>query len=194
MDSLIIILLAYALGSISSAIIVCRILKLPDPRTQGSLNPGATNVLRIGGKKAAAITLVGDFIKGVIPVAVAQGLGQPYWAIAAAGVAALLGHMYPIFFRFQGGKGVATALGVIVTAAWPVGLLLTATWLVAAKLFKISSLAALIATCAAPLYAYAFRLPMPYLLMVATISMLVLWRHRANIQRLLSGSESKIGR
>lgn len=194
MDSLLFIAFAYAIGSVSSAIIVCRLMGLPDPRTEGSFNPGATNVLRIGGKKAAAITLVGDFIKGVIPVAAAIAFRQPDWAIGLAGIAAVLGHLFPVFFKFQGGKGVATAFGVTVAASWPLGLMLALTWLVVAKLFKISSLAAIVATLAAPLYAVAFRLPGSLIVMVIVISILVVWRHRTNIQRLFAGTEGKIGR
>lgn len=194
MDSLLFIIFAYALGSVSSAIIVCRLMGLPDPRTEGSRNPGATNVLRIGGKKAAAITLVGDFIKGVIPVVAAISFGQPDWASGLVGIAAVLGHLFPIYFGFQGGKGVATALGVILSAAWPVGLALVLTWLIVAKLFKVSSLAAVVATLAAPLYAYAFRIPDSLALMTVLISGLVLWRHRSNIQRLVNGTEKTIER
>lgn len=194
MDSLIFIAFAYAIGSVSSAIIVCRLMGLPDPRTEGSLNPGATNVLRIGGKKAAAITLVGDFIKGVIPVAAAAAFHQPDWAVGLVGIAAVLGHLFPVFFKFRGGKGVATAFGVTVAAYWPLGLMLALTWLVVAKLFKISSLAAIVATLAAPLYAAAFRLPGSFIAMIFVISLLVLWRHRTNIQRLVAGTEGKIGR
>lgn len=184
---------AYLLGSISSAIVVCRLLRLPDPRTGGSGNPGATNVLRLGGKKAAAVTLVGDFSKGLLPVLIADWVGAAPWIIALTGIAALLGHLFPIFFRFQGGKGVATALGVMAATYWPLGLLLTGTWFVVAKLFKISSLAALIAAFAAPLYAIALDLDLAFCIMAAAISALVLIRHQGNIRRLLAGTETRIG-
>lgn len=184
---------AYVLGSISSAIVVCRLLSLPDPRTGGSGNPGATNVLRLGGKKAAAVTLVGDFSKGLLPVLIASWLEAAPWIIALTGIAALLGHLFPVFFRFQGGKGVATALGVMTATYWPLGLLLAGTWFLVAKLFKISSLAALIAAFAAPLYAIALDLDLAFSIMAAAISALVLIRHQGNIRRLLAGTETRIG-
>ena len=141
------IVLAYLFGSVSTAIIVCKVMGLPDPRSQGSNNPGATNVLRIGGKKAAAITLFGDALKGVIPVFIAKFTASNDAALALVGMAAFLGHLYPIFFQFKGGKGVATAFGVLATISWPTGLCLLASWLLIAKVFKISSLAALITAC-----------------------------------------------
>src|SRR3569833_2803763 len=143
---------AYLVGSLSAAIIVCKLLGLPDPRTQGSRNPGATNVLRFGGKKAAAIVLVGDSVKGLLPVLVAQWLRVDDNVLAAVGLAAVLGHLYPLFFGFHGGKGVATAFGVLLGIAWPVALAAVATWLLVAKIFRIASLAALIAALLAPLF------------------------------------------
>ncbi|MCK5092187.1 MAG: glycerol-3-phosphate 1-O-acyltransferase PlsY, partial [Gammaproteobacteria bacterium] len=148
------IITGYLLGSISSAIIVCKLMRLPDPRTQGSGNPGATNVMRLGGKKAAAITLAGDMLKGLIPVAIAQSLDMNMLVISSVGLAAFLGHLYPVFFRFKGGKGVATAIGVLLAASWKVGLAVIITWLIVARLLRISSLAALIAFLLAPLYAW----------------------------------------
>ncbi len=191
--TLLLIAFAYLLGSISSAIIVCRLLGLPDPRGQGSGNPGATNVLRIGGKRAAAITLIGDMLKGLIPVLLAKLLGASIAAQAAVAMAAFLGHLYPIFFGFRGGKGVATALGVLLGLHWPVGLLTIATWLVIAKVFKISSLAALLSLLVTPVYIW-WLIPEPSLI-IAMLFMLILlfWRHRANIQNLLKGSEGHIG-
>ncbi len=185
---------AYALGSLSSAIIVCRILDLPDPREQGSKNPGATNVLRFGGKKAAAVTLIGDVLKGLIPVVVGSILDVEPVMLAAVGLAAFLGHLYPLFFGFQGGKGVATAFGVLTGFSWLVGLALAATWLAAAKTVRISSLSALIAAVLAPVYVWWFT-RVPVLIAAAClISALLIWRHRSNIRRLLAGEESGIGR
>lgn len=186
------ILMAYLFGSLSSAIIVCKIMGLPDPRGQGSGNPGATNVLRYGGKKAAAITLAGDMLKGLIPVLVAKYLDITMLGLALTGFAAFIGHLYPVFFRFQGGKGVATAFGVLVAMVWPVALALLATWLVMAKVFKISSLSALTAACLAPLYMWWLR-PVPeFMITSVIITVLLLWRHRTNIRNLMAGTEKKI--
>ena len=186
-------LAAYLLGSLSAAILLCRALGLPDPRTQGSRNPGATNVLRIAGKKTAALVLAGDMLKGLIPVLVARALAVDDTVLAAVALAAFLGHLYPLFFGFQGGKGVATALGVLLGAIWPVALAAVATWLLVAKVFRISSLAAVTAAIAAPLYAWLLGISTPLLVMVGVISVMLLWRHRGNIQRLLRGEEGKVG-
>jgi acyl phosphate:glycerol-3-phosphate acyltransferase len=190
---LLLITAGYLLGSLSSAIITCRLLGLPDPRNQGSCNPGATNVLRIGGKKAAAITLIGDMLKGLIPVLVAKLLGADLSIQAAVAVAAFLGHLYPVFFGFQGGKGVATALGVLLGIHWPVGLLTIATWLVIAKVFKISSLAALLAILVTPLYIWWLIPNQSLLIAMLFMGTLLFWRHRSNIKGLLAGTEGKIG-
>lgn len=185
------VLAAYLLGSLSSAIILCRLLGLPDPRTQGSGNPGATNVLRYGGKKVAAVTLLGDSLKGLLPVLVAQGLGaDPRW-LGLVALAAFLGHLYPVFFRFQGGKGVATAFGALLGLAWPVALAVVATWLAMALLFRYSSLAALTAAVLAPLFTYLWA--PAQLAAVACMCALLIWRHRSNIRNLLAGKESRIG-
>jgi glycerol-3-phosphate acyltransferase PlsY len=186
------IFLAYLAGSLSAAIITCRLMSLPDPRTQGSHNPGATNVLRVGGKKAAAITLLGDAIKGVIPVVIAQLLSAPPLILALVALAAFLGHLYPVFFGFRGGKGVATAFGALVALAWPVGLALLATWLIMAKLFKISSLSALVAACLSPLYMWLLAPQPEFIIVAAVISVMLVWRHRSNIKNLLAGSEGRI--
>ena len=183
---------AYLLGSISSAILVCRVMRLPDPRTQGSNNPGATNVLRIGGKKAAAITLLGDSLKGLIPMLVAHALTDQSWVLAATGLAAFLGHLYPVFFGFRGGKGVATALGVQIGLYWPFGLSVAAIWLFVAKGLKISSLSALISMGIAPLLVWWFTRELNYLLLQTLITVLLFWRHRSNIRNLISGREGKI--
>lgn len=184
---------AYLLGSISSAIIVCRLMGLPDPRTQGSNNPGATNMLRIGGKKPAAITLLGDSLKGLVPMLIGHLLGASPPALAATGLAAFLGHLYPLFFGFQGGKGVATALGVQLGLYWPIGASVAAIWLFVAKVLKISSASALICMALAPVVVWLFW-PEPVLIWVQLlISLILFWRHRGNIRNLLSGSEDRIG-
>ena len=149
--------------------------------------------MRIAGKKTAALVLVGDMLKGLIPVVVARTLDAEPNVVAAVGLAAFLGHLYPIFFNFHGGKGVATALGVLIGSIWPVALAAAATWLLMAKIFRISSLAAVIAAATAPAYAWLFAESTPLLVMVCVISLMLLWRHRGNIQRLLSGAEGKIG-
>jgi glycerol-3-phosphate acyltransferase PlsY len=191
-SNLLLILGAYLLGSVSSAIIVCRLMGLPDPRTQGSNNPGATNVLRIGGKKAAAITLLGDSLKGLVPMLIGHLLGADPAVLAATGLAAFLGHLYPVFFGFQGGKGVATALGVQFGLYWPIGLSVAAIWLFVAKVLKISSLSALVCMALAPIIVWILW-PEPVLVgMQVLITVILFWRHRSNIQNLLSGKEGKI--
>lgn len=185
--------IAYLAGSISSAIIVCRVMGLPDPRTLGSNNPGATNVLRIGGKKAAALTLFGDMLKGLLPVLAAHLFGVETAILAATSIAAFLGHLYPIFFGFKGGKGVATALGVQFGLGWEIGASVALIWLFVAKVLNISSLAALVSMGVAPLVVWFFW-PSPELILAQTfISIVLFWRHRNNILNLLSGSEDKIG-
>lgn len=184
---------AYLIGSLSAAIIVCRLLGLPDPRTQGSRNPGATNVLRFGGKKAAAIVLLGDTLKGLLPVFIARLLQVDDNVLAAVALAAFVGHLYPLYFGFHGGKGVATALGVLLGVAWSVALAAVATWLMVAKVFRISSLAALIAAVLAPLLLWLDNASQPILIMGWVMSLLLLWRHRGNIQRLITGEEGRIG-
>ncbi|WP_456413912.1 glycerol-3-phosphate 1-O-acyltransferase PlsY [Thiolapillus sp.] len=183
---------AYLLGSISSAIIVCRLMGLPDPRTRGSNNPGATNVLRLGGKKAAAITLLGDALKGLIPMLVAHALQAPPLLLALTALAAFLGHLYPVFFGFKGGKGVATALGTQFGLYWAVGLSVAAIWLFVAKVMNISSLAALVAMALAPFVVWWFWPAPELVIMQLLMSILLFWRHRSNIQNLLRGREGKI--
>lgn len=193
MTAILLVVLAYLLGSVSSAIIVCRLMGLPDPRTQGSNNPGATNVLRIGGKRAAAITLLGDSLKGLIPLLLAHALDLGPAALAATGLAAFLGHLYPVFFGFQGGKGVATALGVQFGLYWPLGLCVAAIWLFVAKVLKISSLSALVSMGLAPFLLW-FLWDDPWLItMQVLISLILFWRHKRNIQNLLSGAEGRLG-
>lgn len=184
---------AYLLGSISTAILTCRLMGLPDPRTQGSGNPGATNVLRLGGKKAAAVTLFGDLLKGLLPVLVAQWLVDTPAVIAAVGLAAFFGHLYPIFFAFKGGKGVATALGVLFGLSPWVGLATALTWLAMALLVRISSLSALVAMALAPLYLWWLTAQPDWVVAAALMTGVLYWRHRSNIVKLLRGEEGRIG-
>lgn len=191
---IVLITFAYLLGSLSTAIIVSKLGHIPDPRTQGSGNPGATNMLRLGGKKAAVLTLLGDMLKGLVAISLASMLTEDHATLALVGMAAFLGHLYPVFFGFRGGKGVATALGVLMGISWMVGLGAIVTWLFMAKVFRYSSLAALTAAVLSPLYLWLAR-PSPALLAMSLLmSALLLWRHRSNIQRLLSGQEDQIAR
>ena len=183
---------AYCIGSVSSAILVCRLAGLPDPRTAGSKNPGATNVLRIGGKKAAIATLAGDVLKGVIPVLIAMQINPSAAFVGPVMVGVVLGHLYPLFFHFQGGKGVATAIGALFAFSWPVGCMFLATWGVVALLFRISSLAALVAAFLVPFYT-AWWVGVPFAIPVGIISAFLFSRHRSNIQRLWQKTEPKIG-
>ena len=182
----------YLLGSISTAIIVCKLMGLPDPRTEGSRNPGATNVARLGGKKAAALTLIGDMLKGLIPVLIAHALHASPTVLAATALAAFLGHLYPVFFGFQGGKGVATALGVIYGLYWPVGLFTTGIWMAMAVMFRYSSLAALTAILLTPLGFLWLKPDMPIIIAMLIMTVILYWRHRSNIANLLNGKEGKI--
>ncbi len=186
--------LAYLLGSVSSGVVVARMLGLQDPRETGSKNPGATNLLRYGGKAAAALTLAGDILKGVIAVLVARAVTDDAVILALVGLAVFIGHLWPVFFGFRGGKGVATALGVWLALNPWVGLALIATWIAMALLFRYSSLSALTAAVIAPLYVYLFMPQPAYLVMMVAMSALLVFRHRANIARLLAGTETKIGR
>jgi len=186
--------IAYLLGSISSAILIARAAGLADPRSTGSRNPGATNVLRYGGKGAAALTLAGDLLKGVLAVGLARLLGADSYVIAGCGLLAFLGHLYPVFFGFKGGKGVATALGVWLAIAPGVGGLLLGTWLAVALVTRYSSLAALVAAVAAPLYVAWLAPAAAYVYLSFAMSALLLWRHRSNIAKLARGEEARIGR
>jgi glycerol-3-phosphate acyltransferase PlsY len=192
------IVLAYLIGSISFAVLVSRAFGLPDPHTYGSGNPGATNVLRTGRKAAAALTLLGDALKGWLAVFLVQQHvpGDPV-VVATAAVAVTLGHMYPVYHRFLGGKGVATALGVLLALdAWLAAGTL-ATWLIIVVFFRLSSLAALVAAAFAPFFAFFLygmnRFALEPALAVTAISVLLVWRHRENIRNLLAGTEGKIG-
>lgn len=187
-------LAAYLLGSLSSAIIVCKLAGLPDPRSQGSGNPGATNVLRFGGKKLAALVLLGDMLKGLIPALLALLIGLPADSVAIVGLAAFAGHLYPVFFGFRGGKGVATAVGVILALSWTTGLALIATWIIISLLLRISSLAAICSAVAAPAYTWLLTAEPAYVTAIGVMSLTLIWRHRTNIRNLLRGEEPRIGR
>jgi len=185
-------LLGYLCGSLASAVIVCRVMKLPDPRKQGSGNPGATNVLRLGGKKAAALTLAGDVLKGVAPVLLAHVLTDSAAILSATAVAAIVGHMYPVFFQFKGGKGVATAFGAVAALVYPVALFMGAVWVLTAMTTRYASLASMAAAVAAPFFALMFIQAPVYALALTIIAALLVYRHRDNIQRLRQGTESVI--
>ena len=198
-----VVVLAYLLGSLSFAVIVSKFMGLSDPRSYGSKNPGATNVLRSGNKKAAVLTLLFDAVKGCVPVTVLLHYGAAYGlaegVAAAAGLAAFLGHLYPIFFKFEGGKGVATALGVLMGVSPLLGLAVAITWLGIAWYFRYSSLAALLAAVLAPVY-YAMAAGGPLwnfngaiFGMLCVMGILLVWRHRDNVNRLLAGTETKLG-
>ena len=192
-----IVVLAYLLGSLSFAVIVSKAMRLDDPRSYGSGNPGATNVLRSGNKRAAIFTLLLDAVKGVVAVLIARGLaerlGYGDGVVALAGLASFLGHLYPVFFRFQGGKGVATAAGVLLALNPWVGLASLGTWLVIAIATRYSSLAALVTALLAPVYVHLLHGDPQVVIAVAVMSVLLIWRHRANISKLLNGTESKLG-
>lgn len=188
---------AYLLGSLSFAVIVSRCMGMPDPHSYGSGNPGATNVLRSGRKSAAALTLLGDALKGWLAVWLAIHF-QTAWqlsnnTIAITAIAVLLGHMWPVFFKFKGGKGVATALGILLALSWPTALICAGVWLIMAFGFKVSSLAALIATLISPFIAWWLIPHTSWVYAVVVIDLLVLCRHKSNIKNLFSGRESKIG-
>ena len=196
------VVLAYLLGSLSFAIIVSRVMGLNDPRSYGSKNPGATNVLRTGNKKAAALTLLLDAVKGWLPVALVGGFGAAWGlgatTLALVGLAAFLGHVFPVFFRFEGGKGVATAAGVLIGISGWLGLAVAITWFAVARISRYSSLGALVAATVAPLYCWlgagrVWAAPLEVVLAVVVMSAILLWRHSANIQRLLAGTEPKVG-
>ncbi len=187
------IVLAYLFGSVSSAVVVCKLMQLEDPRTQGSNNPGATNVLRLYGKKAAIPTLAGDVFKGIIPVLVGHALNVPDMMLAGIGIAAFTGHLFPIFFNFQGGKGVATLTGVLFGTYWMLGLAFMGTWLVMASAFRYSSLASLTAAATSPFYV-ALVSDSPYFIASNTLMAILLFcRHISNIKNLIGGKEGKIG-
>jgi glycerol-3-phosphate acyltransferase PlsY len=190
---LILVGLAYLFGSISSALVLCRIAGYPDPRRQGSGNPGATNILRLYGKKAAAITLAGDLLKGLLPVLIGRALHAPDMILAGMGVAAFLGHLYPIFFQFEGGKGVATFIGILYGLAWQAGVAFMLVWIMIAATFRYSSLSALVATALSPVLVFISVPSYAYLAATLLMAGFIFWRHQANIRKLLTGTERKIG-
>ena len=183
---------SYLIGSISSAVIICKALGLPDPRTQGSKNPGATNVLRVGGKKIAAFVLIFDGLKGAVPVFIGDYYGFGLIALTLTVLCAFLGHIFPVFFRFRGGKGVATYLGGLIAINLLVGLIFSLIWLLVAKVLKISSLAALIATALSPFYFYLITGDLRSTAIIGLISLLIFYTHRDNIKRLINKDEDVI--
>jgi acyl phosphate:glycerol-3-phosphate acyltransferase len=194
--------LAYLIGSLSFAVLVSRALGLNDPRTYGSKNPGATNVLRSGNKAAAIVTLLLDALKGWVPVVVVAAWGRPYGleegTVALVGLAAFLGHLYPVFFRFQGGKGVATAAGVIIGFNPLLGLAALLTWVIVAYFFRFSSLASIVTAVFAPAFylfgdRVAWNAPGVMVLSLSVMGILLVWRHAENINRLIAGKESRLG-
>ncbi|MBV8628016.1 MAG: glycerol-3-phosphate 1-O-acyltransferase PlsY [Paraburkholderia sp.] len=197
MQNLIVAVVAYLIGSVSFAVIVSASMGLADPRSYGSKNPGATNVLRSGNKTAAILTLIGDAFKGWLAVWLVSHYGPHYGlddsAIALAAIAVFLGHLYPVFFRFKGGKGVATAAGVLLAVHPVLGIATLLTWLIIAFFFRYSSLAALVSAIFAPLFDVFLFGPNIVALAVLAMSALLIWRHRANIGKLIAGTESRIG-
>jgi acyl phosphate:glycerol-3-phosphate acyltransferase len=185
---------AYLLGSVSSAIVIARLFGLKDPREVGSGNPGATNILRYGGKKAAILTLLGDVLKGAVPVLTAHLLGADSLILALTMLAAFLGHVFPVFHGFKGGKGVATAFGALTAMNGWVGLALVGSWLVMAVITRYSSLSAITVSVLAPVYVWVFTRNPALILATGIMALFLLWRHRSNIQKLLAGTETKIGR
>lgn len=181
---------AYLIGSIATAILVARAMGLGDPRQSGSGNPGATNILRLGGKKAAALTLCGDLIKGVIPIVIARSFGVDGWILAAVALATFLGHLYPVYFGFRGGKGVATALGILLALMPLMGLAVLGVWILIFAVTRVSSLAALLAAGSAVPMVFALSDQSSLRALVVLLVLLILWRHRGNIQRLLDGREA----
>lgn len=198
MMTMVFVVASYLLGSVSFAVLMSKAFHLPDPRTYGSQNPGATNVLRSGRKAAAALTLLGDAAKGWVAVYVAMHFAtrdaQGALLIALVALAVFLGHLYPVFLRFRGGKGVATTLGILLGLNVFVGLCSLLTWLFVALVFRYSSLAALTAAALAPIYLALVGLPLQWVVAITIISMLLIWKHRSNIQNLKAGTETRIGK
>jgi acyl phosphate:glycerol-3-phosphate acyltransferase len=191
--ALIFSVIAYLMGSLSSAIIVCKVAGLPDPRLQGSGNPGASNVLRMGGKNLASIVLLMDLFKGWLPVIVAKSLGVPLFILGWVAFFAFLGHLFPVFFNFRGGKGVATAFGGLLALAWPIGLFAFLVWLVVLCLFRYISLASIVSALLTFLYAF-YLLSLPECFSIFLICVLLILRHHANIRRLCAGTEPQLNK
>lgn len=198
MLAILVVVAAYLLGSISFAVVVSRAFGLPDPHEYGSRNPGATNVLRTGNRRAALLTLLGDGLKGFVAVLaakyVAQAFGLAEATVALAAVAVFAGHVYPVFHGFRGGKGVATGAGIVFALHWPLGLILAIVWLTMAYGFKISSIAGIVAAVLMPLGMFFVMGPAPVAWAMVAIAALIVWRHKDNIRRLVQKSESTIGR
>ncbi|QZP17454.1 glycerol-3-phosphate 1-O-acyltransferase PlsY [Methylophilales bacterium] len=191
-NQLLIILFAYLVGSVSSGIIVSQIFNLPDPRTIGSKNPGATNVMRNGNKKAAIFTLLGDLLKAILVLAIAEYLGFNDLIIVCVALAVLIGHIYPIFYKFQGGKGVATAIGILIALNFKLALIVASIWLLVFGIWRYSSLAAIVAAISAPIIAiFILRDQSLYCIAFTLITIIILFKHQANIRKLLSGTELK---
>ena len=191
-NQLLIILFAYLVGSISSGIIVSQIFNLPDPRTIGSKNPGATNVMRSGNKKAAILTLLGDLLKAILVLAIAEYLGFNDLIIVCVALAVLIGHIYPIFYKFRGGKGVATAIGILIALNFKLALIVASIWLLVFGIWRYSSLAAIVAAISAPIVAiFILRDQSLYCIAFTLITIIILIKHQANIKKLLSGTELK---
>jgi glycerol-3-phosphate acyltransferase PlsY len=191
-NQLLIILFAYLVGSVSSGIIVSQIFNLPDPRTIGSKNPGATNVMRSGNKKAAIFTLLGDLLKAILVLAIAEYLGFNDLIIVCVALAVLIGHIYPIFYKFQGGKGVATAIGILIALNFKLALIVASIWLLVFGIWRYSSLAAIVAAISAPIIAiFILRDQSLYCIAFTLITIIILFKHQANIRKLLSGTELK---
>jgi acyl phosphate:glycerol-3-phosphate acyltransferase len=191
-----VILGAYLIGSVSFAVVVSKAMRLPDPHSYGSGNPGATNVLRTGNKLAAILTLLGDAAKGYVAVVMARvliGVEIDSWVLPAVAAAAFVGHLFPVFHGFKGGKGVATALGILLAIDWVLGLTTLSTWLIVAVFLRYSSLAALVSAVFAPIYFIFLFGVQPMAIAIAVMSTLLIWRHKANIQKLLRGEEGRIG-
>lgn len=191
-----VILGAYLIGSVSFAVVVSKAMRLPDPHSYGSGNPGATNVLRTGNKLAAILTLLGDAAKGYVAVVVARvliGVEIDSWVLPAVATAAFIGHLFPVFHGFKGGKGVATALGILLAIDWVLGLTTLSTWLIVAVFLRYSSLAALVSAVFSPIYFIFLFGVQPMAIAIAVMSTLLIWRHKANIQKLLRGEEGRIG-
>ena len=187
-----IMIIAYLMGSVSSAVLVCRALRLEDPRNIGSGNPGATNVLRVHGKKAAILTLLGDILKGLFPVLIAHAMEVSDLIVALTGLCAFVGHLFPVFFGFRGGKGVATLIGVLLGTSWLLGLAFIVSWVLVALITRYSSVSGLAASILAPLYAYFILPAIDYVVVFFVMAILLIWRHQSNIRNLIHGEETKI--
>ncbi|MDC0475607.1 glycerol-3-phosphate 1-O-acyltransferase PlsY [Methylophilaceae bacterium] len=191
-NQLLIILFAYLVGSVSSGIIVSQIFNLPDPRTIGSKNPGATNVMRSGNKKAAIFTLLGDLLKAILVLAIAEYLGFNDLIIVCVALAVLIGHIYPIFYKFRGGKGVATAIGILIALNFKLAFIVVSIWLLVFGIWRYSSLAAIVAAISAPIVAiFILRDQSLYCIAFTLITIIILIKHKTNIKKLLSGTELK---